>query len=127
MEPINKGHDGASHLVLCREVVCSSEVQNVLTIWKINIWELEECPLEKGYFYYVLFSEGPLSEVHFIKTNSTSAVITTCITTCTIIVIIYIHSVYLFDIFFDYSHLFSLNRIVSCLTASTSLKTRGKL
>ena len=33
MEPLNKGHIGASHFVLCREVVCSSEVHNVLTIW----------------------------------------------------------------------------------------------
>ncbi len=32
VEPQDKGHIGASQLVLCREVVCSSEVQNVLTI-----------------------------------------------------------------------------------------------
>ncbi len=29
VEPMNKGHIGASHFVLYREVVCSSEVQNV--------------------------------------------------------------------------------------------------
>ena len=34
VEPLNKGHIGASHFYLCREVVCSSEVQIVLTIWE---------------------------------------------------------------------------------------------
>ncbi len=34
LEPLNKGHFGASHFVLYREVVRSSEVQNVLTIWE---------------------------------------------------------------------------------------------
>ncbi len=43
-KPLNKGHVGAIHFVLCREVVRSSEVQNVLTIWKMNIWDLEVCP-----------------------------------------------------------------------------------
>ncbi len=33
VEPLNKGHVGASHFVLCREVVCSSEVHNVFTTW----------------------------------------------------------------------------------------------
>ena len=32
VEPLNKGHVGASHFVLCREVVRSTEVQNVLRI-----------------------------------------------------------------------------------------------
>ncbi len=32
-------------IVLCREVVCSSEVQNVLRTWKMNIWGFEVCPL----------------------------------------------------------------------------------
>ncbi len=34
VEPLNKGHVGASHFVLCREVVHSSEIQNVLRIWE---------------------------------------------------------------------------------------------
>ena len=33
MEPLNIGHVRTSHFVLCREVVRSSEVQNVLRIW----------------------------------------------------------------------------------------------
>ncbi len=33
-EPLNKGHVGVNHFVLCREVVHSSEVQDVLTIWE---------------------------------------------------------------------------------------------
>ena len=42
VEPLNKGHFGASHVVLCREVVLFSEVQNV---WE---WYFEECPLQRG-------------------------------------------------------------------------------
>ncbi len=34
VEPLNKGHVGASHFVICREVVHSSGVQNVLKIWE---------------------------------------------------------------------------------------------
>ncbi len=34
LEPLNKGHVGASHFVLCRELVRSSEIKNVLTIWE---------------------------------------------------------------------------------------------
>ena len=47
VEPLNKGHTlgGVSHCVLCREVVCSSEVLNVLACGKMNIWDLEVCPL----------------------------------------------------------------------------------
>ena len=33
-EPPNKGHFRASHVVLCREVVLFSEVQNVLVLWE---------------------------------------------------------------------------------------------
>ncbi len=40
VEPLNKGQVGASHFVLCREVVRSSEVQNVLRIWKNEHLEL---------------------------------------------------------------------------------------
>ena len=42
VEPPNKGHFGISHVVLCREVVLFSEVQNV---WE---WYFEECPLQRG-------------------------------------------------------------------------------
>ncbi len=36
LEPLYKGHVGASHFVLCREVFRSSEIQNVLTIqWNL--------------------------------------------------------------------------------------------
>ncbi len=34
MEPLIKGHIGAGYCVLCMEVVCSSEVQNVLSKWE---------------------------------------------------------------------------------------------
>ncbi len=30
---------------------------------KVDIWDLEECPLFRVFFYYVLYSECPLSEV----------------------------------------------------------------
>ncbi len=45
MEPLSKGHVGASHFVLCREVVCSSEVENVLTIWVNEHLGPYMCPL----------------------------------------------------------------------------------
>ncbi len=35
-------------LSFVREIDCSSEVQNVLTIWEMNIWDLEVCPLYRG-------------------------------------------------------------------------------
>ena len=34
VEPPNKGHVGTSHFVLCREVVLSSEIKNVLVLKK---------------------------------------------------------------------------------------------
>ena len=42
VEPPNRGHFGASHVVLCREVVPFSEVQYVLVLWE---WYFEECAL----------------------------------------------------------------------------------
>ena len=35
LEPPNKGHVGTSHFVICREVVLSLEVENVLVV----LWE----------------------------------------------------------------------------------------
>ena len=32
VEPLNKGHFGAGHVVLCGEVVLFSEVQNILVL-----------------------------------------------------------------------------------------------
>ena len=56
MDPLNKGHVEASHFSLCREVVCSSEVQNVLT-WENELWSVSFvkrlfllCPLLGGSF-----------------------------------------------------------------------------
>ena len=34
VEPPNKGHFGTSHFVLCRDVVLSLEVDNVLVLWE---------------------------------------------------------------------------------------------
>ena len=34
VEPLNKGHVGTSHSVLCREVVLSLEVENVFVLWE---------------------------------------------------------------------------------------------
>ena len=34
VEPLNKGHFGTSHFVLCRDVVLSLEVDNVLVLWE---------------------------------------------------------------------------------------------
>ena len=34
VEPQNKGHVGTSYFVLCREVVLSLEVENVLVLWE---------------------------------------------------------------------------------------------
>ena len=34
VEPPNKRHIGTSYFVLCKEVVFSSEVQNVLVLWE---------------------------------------------------------------------------------------------
>ena len=34
VEPLNKGHIGTSHCVLCREVVLSLEVENELVLWE---------------------------------------------------------------------------------------------
>ena len=34
VEPLNIGHVGTSHFVLCREVVLSSEVEKVLVLWE---------------------------------------------------------------------------------------------
>ncbi len=53
MEPLNKGL--CSQFVLCREVVCFSEILNVLTIWEMNIGNPEKglfllCPLPGGFF-----------------------------------------------------------------------------
>ena len=45
MEPLNKGHFRASHVVLCRGVVLFLEVQNALVPWERY---LEECPLQRG-------------------------------------------------------------------------------
>ena len=45
VEPPNKGHFGASHVVLYREAVLFSEVQNVMVLWE---WYFEECPLQRG-------------------------------------------------------------------------------
>ena len=45
VEPLNKGHFGASHIVLCREVVLFSEVHNMLVLWE---WYFEECTLQRG-------------------------------------------------------------------------------
>ena len=46
VEPLNKGYVGASHVVLCREVVLFSKVQNVLVLWE---WYLKSaCPLQIG-------------------------------------------------------------------------------
>ncbi len=41
---LNKEHFRANHFVFCREVVCSSEVQNVFKYGKMNIRDLEVCP-----------------------------------------------------------------------------------
>ena len=51
VEPSNKGHFGASHVVLCRKLVLFSEVQNVLVQWE---WYFEErrfhcIPLSAGH------------------------------------------------------------------------------
>ncbi len=55
VEPLNKGHLGISHFVLCWETVPFSEVKNVL------LWErVQKSVLCKE---VVPFSEGPLSEV----------------------------------------------------------------
>ncbi len=56
VEPLNKGHVGASNFVYCREVVRSSEVQNVLTIWRNEHVDFVVCPLLRGYFHCVLTS-----------------------------------------------------------------------
>ncbi len=45
MEPLNKGHVGASNVVLCREIVCSSEVQHVLIIWENEHFGTLKCVL----------------------------------------------------------------------------------
>ncbi len=60
MEPLNKGHVGISHFVFCREVVRSSEIQNVVTIWEnehLRPWSVSFierifllCPLLAGSF-----------------------------------------------------------------------------
>ena len=42
VEPPNKWHFGAGHVVLCKEVVLFSEVENVLVL------SFEECPLQRG-------------------------------------------------------------------------------
>ena len=55
MEPPNTGHFGAGQVVLCREVVLFSEVQN----------DYENGTFEKSSFIkieVIPFSEGPLSE-----------------------------------------------------------------
>ena len=44
VEPPNKEHFGACHVVLCRGIVLFSEVQNVF-LWE---WYFEECPLQRG-------------------------------------------------------------------------------
>ncbi len=57
VEPLNKGHIGDSHLSFVERL--SSEVQNVLRIWEINIWDFDVsfvewlfllCPLLGGSF-----------------------------------------------------------------------------
>ena len=42
----------AGHVVLCREVVLFSEVQNVLVLWE---WYFEECPLWEVVLVYRRF------------------------------------------------------------------------
>ena len=34
VEPLNKEHVGTSYFVLCREVVLSLEIENVLVLWE---------------------------------------------------------------------------------------------
>ena len=56
VEPLNKGHIGTSHFVLCREVVLSFEVENVLVLW-----ESEHLgPLEVSFIEMRLFLLCPL-------------------------------------------------------------------
>ena len=34
VEPLNRGHFGTSHFVLCKEAIHSLEVENVLVLWE---------------------------------------------------------------------------------------------
>ena len=43
--PLYKGHIGTSKFVHCREVVHSSEVENVLALYESLFWCLRKCPL----------------------------------------------------------------------------------
>ena len=60
MEPPNKGHIETSHFVLCREVVLSLEVENVLVLWESEPLGPQEASFKER--YCVLYSEGPLSD-----------------------------------------------------------------
>ena len=62
VEPLNKGY-----VVLCRVVVRSSEVQNVLKIWEMKTFKTLKCVLVERLFYCVFFSEGLLLEVHCVN------------------------------------------------------------
>ena len=71
MEPPNSGHVGTRNFVLYGEVVLSSEVKKVLysTIGKWNFGTLK-CVLYREFFFYcVLYSECPLSEVPLYTQN----------------------------------------------------------
>ena len=61
VEPSNKGHFRASHVVLCREVILFLEVQNVLALWE---WYFEECPLKRGRPFLGGFFIGGSTVVH---------------------------------------------------------------
>ena len=63
VEPLSRGHIGASHFVLCREVV---RVQNVLTIWEnehLGLWSMS---FKRVYLYCVLLLEDFYRRCHCI-------------------------------------------------------------
>ena len=62
LEPSNKGHIGTSHFVLCREVVLSLEVENVLVLW-----ESEHLGPKEVSFIERLFLLSPLFRGSTIK------------------------------------------------------------
>ena len=73
VEPLNKGHIGTSHFALCREVVLSLEVENVLVLWESKYLGPKEvsfidklfliCPLFGG---FTIGGSTVLKHVHII-------------------------------------------------------------
>ncbi len=49
MEPLSRGQFGVSYFVPCREIVLLLEVENVLTLYMLEIWK-EGCPFLGGSF-----------------------------------------------------------------------------